>query len=81
VGRSDDQMVHIFPQPTTKRIARLLLTPLLVVLLLAPVMICHAMDTSSRRLTVLTIAAVAFIAAISLLTKAKTIDLTAAGAT
>ncbi|KAF2185505.1 hypothetical protein K469DRAFT_575697, partial [Zopfia rhizophila CBS 207.26] len=78
---SRDPKVHIMPKASTTRIARVLMTPLIVTLLLTPVIVCNRLDSLTARLLTIVIAATAFIAVISGSTKAKTVELVVAGAT
>lgn len=78
---SRDPHVHIFPKPYTHRVARALLAPSILCLLLAPVAICSALESPRARLAVVVAAASIFVMALSLLTKPKTVELAVAGAT
>lgn len=78
---SRDPRVHVFPRSWTTRAARIVLTPVIILLLLAPVVICNAITNPTARLATMIIATATFVILISLLTKAKTIDLVVAGAT
>jgi hypothetical protein len=61
--------------------ARGLLSPLIAVLLLAPVIICTSLQSLTARLVIMVAATSIFVCCISLLTKAKTVELAVAGAT
>ncbi|EEU34830.1 uncharacterized protein NECHADRAFT_55103, partial [Fusarium vanettenii 77-13-4] len=78
---SDDSKVHVLDQSFTDKAARVLLTTLVTLLILVPVMICNAMNDSTSRITILVLAAISFITALSLLTRSKAIDLASASAT
>ncbi|KAK3984183.1 hypothetical protein QBC44DRAFT_337438 [Cladorrhinum sp. PSN332] len=78
---SRDPNVHIFPRSSITRVARMLMTPFVVVLLLAPVVICNLVGSLTARLVVIITATTGFVAVLSSLTKARTIELTVAGAT
>ncbi|KAH6659935.1 hypothetical protein BKA67DRAFT_530056 [Truncatella angustata] len=80
-NKSDDSLVHVFPQNFTDKATRVLLTPLVIFLLLTPVVICNAMSNSTSRVIILVMAAIAFITALSLSTKSKPIDLITCSAT
>jgi hypothetical protein len=55
--------------------------PLVIVLLFTPVIICNFVDNLTARLVVIITATTGFIAALSGLTKARTVELVVAGAT
>ena len=57
------------------------MTPFVITLLLAPVIICNCIRSLTARLVVIIIATTTFIAVLSGSTKAKTIELVVAGAT
>lgn len=57
------------------------MTPLIVTLLLAPVVICNCLTSLIARLMTIVVAATTFIAVLSGSTKAKTVELVVAGAT
>ena len=78
---SRDPKVHIFSAPLLYRRARILLAPLVTTLLLTPVVICNFLASLSSRLAVVVFATSVFVAVLSVLTRAKTIDLIVAGAT
>ncbi|KAH8807489.1 hypothetical protein F5884DRAFT_857066 [Xylogone sp. PMI_703] len=78
---SRDRRVHVFPRSLTTYVARMILTPLIIFFLLAPIIICNAITNSTARLATMVIATTVFVMLVSLLTKAKTIDLAVAGAT
>ncbi|KAH8811035.1 hypothetical protein F5884DRAFT_672926, partial [Xylogone sp. PMI_703] len=79
--KSRDLHVHIFPRSSTIKMARGLLSPLIAILLLAPVIICTSLHNPTARLVIMIAATCIFICCISLLTKAKTVELAVAGAT
>ncbi|KAK3386537.1 hypothetical protein B0H63DRAFT_467931 [Podospora didyma] len=78
---SRDPNVHIYPRSSTTWVARMLMTPFAVVLLMAPVVICNLVSSLTARLIVVIAATTGFIAALSGLTKPRTIELVVAGAT
>ncbi|KAI4860962.1 hypothetical protein F4820DRAFT_452427 [Hypoxylon rubiginosum] len=78
---SRDPSVHIITKSTIARITRVLMTPFIITLLLAPVIICNILDSLLARLFMVVIATTAFVAVLSGSTKAKTYDLVVAGAT
>lgn len=59
----------------------MMMTPFVVVLLLAPVVICSLVGSLTVRLVVIIAATTAFVAVLSGLTKARTVELVVAGAT
>lgn len=65
----------------TTRVARITLAPLIIFLLLAPVIICNAVVSLTARLATMVIATSIFVTLVSLVTKAKTVELAVAGAT
>ncbi|KAF2804513.1 uncharacterized protein BDZ99DRAFT_451574 [Mytilinidion resinicola] len=78
---SRDPNVHITSKPSVTRIARVLMTPFIATLLLAPVIVCNCLTSLIARLSTIVIAATMFIAILSGSTKAKTVELVVAGAT
>ncbi|KAF2785960.1 hypothetical protein K505DRAFT_400440 [Melanomma pulvis-pyrius CBS 109.77] len=78
---SRDPNVHITPKPSITRVARVLMTPFIATLLLAPVIVCNCLSSLIARLFTIVIAATMFIAILSGSTKAKTVELVVAGAT
>ncbi|KAF3941423.1 hypothetical protein ABW19_dt0207607 [Dactylella cylindrospora] len=84
LGRSDisrDERVHIFSRKYANLLARALITPLIVILLLAPVIICNFINHSTIRLTIISLSTTLFLTILSLLTRGKMIELIVAGAT
>ncbi|KAH8696770.1 hypothetical protein GQ44DRAFT_694713 [Phaeosphaeriaceae sp. PMI808] len=78
---SSDPNVHIMPRPSVVRKARVLMTPLIATLLLAPVVVCNCLTSLFARLLTIVVAATTFIAILSGSTKAKPVELVVAGAT
>lgn len=78
---SRDPNVHIFPRSSITWVARMMMTPFVVVLLLAPVVICSLVGSLTVRLVVIIAATTGFVAVLSGLTKARTVELVVAGAT
>jgi hypothetical protein len=72
---SRDQRVHIFTRDSTNLVARAVLTPLIILLVLVPVIICNALNSLNIRLAIMVVATSVFVTLLSLLGKAKTIDL------
>jgi hypothetical protein len=80
-GLSRDPKVHIMSKESVTRTARVLMTPFIVTLLLAPVIVCNHLDSLTARLVTIVTAASIFIAVLSGSTKAKSTELVVAGAT
>ncbi|KAI5918584.1 hypothetical protein F4810DRAFT_565382 [Camillea tinctor] len=80
-NRSGDDMVHVFAKGFTNRVTRVLLMPLITFILLAPIILCNSMSSSTNRLIVLVFAAIAFISAVSFLTASRPIDIATCSAT
>ncbi|KAF2675630.1 hypothetical protein K458DRAFT_411097 [Lentithecium fluviatile CBS 122367] len=80
-GLSRDPKVHIMSKESVTRAARILMTPFIVTLLLAPVIVCNHLDSLTARLVTIVAAASIFIAMLSGSTKAKSTELVVAGAT
>ncbi|KAI1767537.1 hypothetical protein GGR53DRAFT_98167 [Hypoxylon sp. FL1150] len=78
---SRDLDVHIMAKSTIARITRIVMTPIIITLLLAPVIICNILSSLLARLCVVVAATTLFVAVLSGTTKAKTYDLVVAGAT
>ncbi|KAK0714197.1 caspase domain-containing protein [Lasiosphaeria miniovina] len=78
---SRDSNVHIFPRSSVTWAARMLMTPFVVVLLIAPVVACNFVSSLTAKLIAIVAATTGFLAALSGLTKPKTIELVVAGAT
>jgi hypothetical protein len=78
---SSDPHVHIFSIASTNRAARTLLTPFIIILLLAPVIICNTMANFNARLAIVVISATIFVTILALFTHARTVELVVAGAT
>jgi hypothetical protein len=69
------------PQACITQAARVAMTPFIVTLLLAPVIICNCVASLQARLVIIVMAACLFIAVLSGSTRAKTTELVVAGAT
>jgi hypothetical protein len=80
-GISRDPNVHVFPLLSITRAARILVTPLITFLLLAPVIICNFVSSLTARLVVVVVAALCLVAVLSSFTKATVAKLVVAGAT
>jgi hypothetical protein len=78
---SRDSNVYIPRRSTTLRIARGLMTPIIVALLLAPVVLCTYLETVSSRLYVIAGSTIIFIAIMSSATRVKSSELVIAAAT
>ncbi|KAF9737030.1 hypothetical protein PMIN04_002481 [Paraphaeosphaeria minitans] len=79
--RSNNPKVHVVPRASVTRLGRVLMTPFVVGLILAPVIVCNYLASLTARLITVVSAASLFIAVLSGSTKAKTIELVVAGAT
>ena len=73
--------MHIFFRSSITRIARILLIPLILTLLLAPVVICNYLSHLTARLAIMLLATATFIVVLSGLTEARTVELVVAGTT
>jgi hypothetical protein len=62
-------------------VARTLLVSLIIVFLLAPVVICSVLGSVTGRMVVIIISTILFIATLSGLTKARTVEMFVAGGT
>ncbi|KAF3221166.1 hypothetical protein TWF106_006491 [Orbilia oligospora] len=78
---SRDPRVHVYSRNTTNIVARTILTPLMIVVLLIPVIICNAVASPNARLAIVIFATSIFLTILSLFTKGKMLDLVVAGAT
>lgn len=78
---SRDPQVRIFHSQVTARLARSLMVPILIVLLLAPVVLCTYITDLAARLTIVVASMAIFAVLILSTTKAKTTELLVAGAT
>lgn len=81
LGASRDPNVHTFSRSSVTWLARMLMTPFVVILLMAPVVICNLIGSLTARLVVIVAATTGFVAVLSGLTKARTAELVVAGAT
>ncbi|KAL2011080.1 hypothetical protein VTN00DRAFT_3798 [Thermoascus crustaceus] len=77
---SKDSNVYIPSGSLTVQLARALLGLLVVILLLVPVLACNSLDSGVSRLIVITVSTTAFIAVMSGITRAKSVELFVAGA-
>ena len=73
--------MHIFHRLSITCVARVLLTPFIILLLLTPVIVCYSISSLTARLLVVITATTGFIAVLSGLTKARVVELVVAGAT
>jgi hypothetical protein len=78
---SRDQHVFIFSSGTVSRVARMLVLFLITVLLSVPLIICHALDSPSARIAVVTLSLAIFLTILSELASARTLEMFVAGAT
>ncbi|KAF3911255.1 hypothetical protein AA313_de0201959 [Arthrobotrys entomopaga] len=78
---SRDPRVHVYSRNSTNIVARTILTPLMIVVLLIPVIICNAVTSPNARLAIVISATSIFLTILSLFTKGKMLDLVVAGAT
>lgn len=72
--------MHIFSWLFTWRIARVLVTPFLVALLLAPAIACVKITALTPRLIIVATATTVLVALLSIVTKAKTVEMFLASA-
>jgi hypothetical protein len=63
------------------RIARTLLLSIIFLLLLKPAIACNALSSTTKRLVIIAISTVIFLATVSTLTRARTVEIFLAGAT
>jgi hypothetical protein len=63
------------------RMTRTLIASIIIAFLLAPVIICNSLNSVTPRMIVVVIASILFVATLSGLTKARTIEIFVAGAT
>ena len=78
---SRDQNVHIYPRDATRLVARTVATPIIIVLVLVPVIICNAVEAVTTRLAIIILATSAFVTALGLLTRGHVLELVMTGAT
>jgi len=78
---SRDPNVHVFPRSSITWVARILMTPFVVVLLMAPIVLRNLVSNLAARLVVIVAATTGFVAVLSGLTKARTIEPAVAGVT
>ncbi|KAF8847730.1 hypothetical protein BDZ45DRAFT_665461 [Acephala macrosclerotiorum] len=78
---SRDQHVHIYSRDCASLLARIISTPLIIILVLVPVIICNAVNSLNSRLAIIVIATSIFLTFLSLLMKVKMLELVVAGAT
>ncbi|KAI0804904.1 hypothetical protein GGR55DRAFT_657707 [Xylaria sp. FL0064] len=78
---SRDPNVHIPTRSSIARLARMLMTPVIIMLLLAPVLICSMLISLAAQIGTIVVATTIFVAVVSSSTKAKAIELVVAGAT
>ncbi|KAI1074283.1 hypothetical protein F5B20DRAFT_574195 [Whalleya microplaca] len=81
LGISRDPNVHILPKLVIARRARGLMTPVIVVLLLVPIIVCNCLTSLTARLGTIIIATIIFVFVLSSSTRAKAVELVMAGAT
>ena len=81
IHASRDPNVHIFPRSSITWVARMLMTPCVVVLLMAPVVICNLVGSLTARLVVIITATTGFVAVLSGVKRARTIELVVAATT
>jgi hypothetical protein len=73
--------VHIFHRLPITCVARVLLTPFIIILLVPPIIVCYSINSLTARLLVVIFATAGFTAVLSGLTKATVVELVVAGAT
>jgi hypothetical protein len=78
---SRDPNVYISSGFALRRATRFLIALLLIILLFIPVVICNAQNSMTARMAVVAIAASLFIGIVSIIIKAKSIEIFMAGAT
>jgi hypothetical protein len=78
---SRDPRVNVFSRVLIARAARIIMVPCIVMLLLAPVILCNYLYSLTARLYTIVFAASFFIAVLSGSTRAKATELVIAGAT
>ncbi|KAJ3566496.1 hypothetical protein NPX13_g7109 [Xylaria arbuscula] len=78
---SRDPNVHIPTRSSIARLAQMLMTPVIIMLLLAPVLICSMVISLAAQIGTIVVATTIFVAVVSSSTKAKAIELVVAGAT
>ncbi|KAF2844809.1 hypothetical protein T440DRAFT_547057 [Plenodomus tracheiphilus IPT5] len=78
---SRDPRVHVFSKLSIARTARFAMAPCIVILLLAPAIICSYLHSLTARLLTIVVAASIFIAVMTGSTRAKATELVMAGAT
>ncbi|KAL6232475.1 hypothetical protein BDW75DRAFT_242941 [Aspergillus navahoensis] len=77
---SRDRNVHIASKSTTSRIARILMTPLLIMLLSVPIVTCSYLPSREARLAAMTLATALFMLILSGSKRARAVEVAAAGA-
>jgi hypothetical protein len=78
---SRDPNVHIFPPSSMTCAVRILLIPFIIVLILAPVIICNFVHSLTARLVIIVASTTSFVAVLSSFAKVRTVELVVAGAT
>ena len=73
--------MHIYTPNAPNMVARAVLTPLMILLVLVPVIICNAVQNATARLGIIIASTTVFLTVLSLLTRGKMLDLVIAGAT
>ncbi|CEN59790.1 hypothetical protein ASPCAL02234 [Aspergillus calidoustus] len=77
---SDDPNIFIPSDLLTMRLARAVLGLLIIILLMVPVFVCNSVVETGPRLAVIGVSTTAFVAIMSGLTRAKSVELSVAGA-
>jgi hypothetical protein len=78
---SRDSNVYIFSGSLIRRITRTLILSIITFLLLAPVLICNSLTSTTSRMITIVISTIVFLSTLSLLTRARTVETFLAGAT
>ncbi|KAE9363029.1 hypothetical protein N431DRAFT_357402, partial [Stipitochalara longipes BDJ] len=78
---SRDSNVYIFSGSLIGRITRTLILSIITFLLLAPVLVCNALSSTTPRIITIVISTIVFLSTLSLLTRARTVETFLAGAT
>lgn len=73
--------MHITISTVIKRTSRGLVAFCVIVLLLAPIIVCTVMETMIARLTVVVLASIVFISIVSGLVEARSVEVLVAGST
>ncbi|KAI2616350.1 hypothetical protein GGR54DRAFT_631828 [Hypoxylon sp. NC1633] len=78
---SQDPNVYVPIKSTISQLTRALMTPLIIVLLLVPVIVCNYLTLVAARVCTIVVATTIFVGVLSASTRAKAVELVVAGAT